>query len=97
MDAEWVFWRKVHRLTAAATGVLLSEGRNWSKKDGGVDAETVIYIFRVLAAEQERPSEMAPFFWMGLMLAGVVCGAMLARWIFGGGLSRARATWGLRG
>ena len=61
-----------------------------------MDQKTFYGLVRALSAEHQRASEAAPFIALGLLLAGAVCGALLARWIFRGGLSRLMASGPLR-
>jgi hypothetical protein len=53
-----------------------------------MDQDTFTRIVATLHRLTGSASEIAAFVVMPLMLAGIVCGFLLARWIFRGGLSR---------
>jgi hypothetical protein len=55
-----------------------------------MDQETFSKLVATLHHWHGSASEVAGFIIAPLLLAGVICGIWLTRWIFGGGLSRSR-------
>jgi len=55
-----------------------------------MDHDTFAKLATTLHHWQGNASEVAGFIIAPLLLAGVICGILLTRWIFRGGLSRSR-------